>query len=113
MHELSITQSLIEIAEKAALDQGAQKVLSVTVEIGALSGVVAEAVEFAFEACSRDTMLETARLIIEPIAGKGRCGQCGLESAMDQYTLACSHCEAFALEVQQGKELRIRQMEID
>ncbi|HXV21659.1 MAG TPA: hydrogenase maturation nickel metallochaperone HypA, partial [Desulfuromonadales bacterium] len=46
MHEVGITRSIVEIAERTAREQGAARVLSVTVAIGALSGVVPEAVEF-------------------------------------------------------------------
>lgn len=113
MHEVGITRSIIEIAERSAREQGAGKILSVTVEIGALSGVMAEAVEFCFEACSGGTFLEGTTLIIEHIAGRGRCRECGTEAAIDTCTFACPACGEFALDRLQGDELRIREMEID
>jgi hydrogenase nickel incorporation protein HypA/HybF len=113
MHEVGITQSIIEIAEKHALEGGARKVLSLTVEIGELSGVVPEAVEFAFEACSRGTLLEESKLIIESIPGRARCGDCRRETGIDRYSFACPSCDAFALEILQGEELRIKEMEVD
>lgn len=113
MHEVGITQNLIEIAERNAVAQGAQKVLSMTVEIGALSGVIPEAVEFAFEACAKGPLFASASLEIRRIAGRGRCRQCGAECEMDQFSLACPACDAFALEVLQGEELRLTEMEID
>ncbi len=113
MHEVGITRSIVEIAEKTARDQGTTKVLSITVDIGALSGVVPEAVEFAYEACSRETLLEGARLIINQIPGRGRCQKCATESDIDRYTFECPNCGNFGLEILQGEELRLTEMEVD
>ncbi len=53
MHEVGITRSLVEIAEDHARRAGSKRVLSVSVDIGELSGVVAEAVEFCFSAVTQ------------------------------------------------------------
>jgi len=113
LHELGITQSIVDIAERTARENGGARVTSVTVEIGALSGVIPDAVEFCFEACSKQTMLDGARLIIEAIPGLGRCPECGLEQAMDQHSFACEGCGALGLERLQGEELRIKELEVD
>lgn len=113
MHEVGITQSIVEIAEKHAREQGAARINTITVEIGALSGVVPEAVEFCFEAVSRATMLADARLVIERLPGRGRCRECGAETAIDRFTFVCPTCDAMALETVQGEELRIKEMEVD
>lgn len=113
MHEVGITQSIVEIAEKHAREQEASRVLSVTVEIGALSGVVPEAMEFCFEACTRGTLLEGARLIVERIPGKGRCSGCGAGIDLDPHTFACPACGALGPERLQGEELRITELEVD
>jgi hydrogenase nickel incorporation protein HypA/HybF len=113
MHEVGITQSIIDIAEQHARAQGAGKIHSVTVEIGALSGVIAESVEFCFEACASGTLLEGTRLIIHRIPGLGRCGECGATTPMEQHTFACEACGGFALETLQGTELRVTELEVD
>jgi hydrogenase nickel incorporation protein HypA/HybF len=113
LHELGITQSIIDIAERTAREQGASRIISVTVEIGALSGVVPEAVEFCFAACSKGTLLEASQLLIERIPGRGRCPDCGLELNIDQLTFACPSCDTLGLERLTGEELRIRELEVD
>lgn len=113
MHELGITQRIVEIAAETAHAQGAKKVLSVTVEVGALAGVVAEALAFCFEACSAETLLAGSRLIVREIPGLGRCGDCGAEVDLAPYTLACAACGSFALERLQGEELRLIEVEIE
>lgn len=113
MHEVGITQSIVEIAERNAREQGAARVLSVTVEIGELSGVLADAVEFCFEACTPGTLLAGADLVIRRIPGKGRCRDCGAETPLEPFTLACSACGGYALDLLQGNELRILELEVD
>jgi hydrogenase nickel incorporation protein HypA/HybF len=113
MHELGLTRHLVEIAEGAARANGAKQVLSVKVAIGALAGVVPEAVEFCFEACSRGTLLEGSRLEVVFIPGRGRCYDCHVESGLDSYTVACPSCGGFSLERLQGEELRVIEVEID
>jgi hydrogenase nickel incorporation protein HypA/HybF len=113
MHEVGITRSIVEIAERTAREQGAVRVLSVTVAIGTLSGVVPEAVDFCFEACTQETLLENARLIIERIPGKGKCLACDAEIPLDPFTFACPACDSFDLERLQGDELQFIEMEVD
>ncbi|MCK4535478.1 MAG: hydrogenase maturation nickel metallochaperone HypA [Desulfuromonadales bacterium] len=113
MHELSLTQSLVEIAVDHARREKAQAILSITMEIGSLSGAIPEAVEFAFDVCTRGTLAEGARLEIRRIPGRGRCLECGEETGMDFTTFTCPHCGSFALETFQGKEMRLVELEVD
>lgn len=110
MHEMAITQSVVDIC----LEHSAGKrVLSVTMEIGALSGVVPEAVEFCFAACSQETLLEGARLEIITIDGVGRCRACGSGFARKSLFDACPACGSYGVEQVAGEELRVRDLEIE
>jgi hydrogenase nickel incorporation protein HypA/HybF len=113
MHELGLTQHLIEIAERVARENGATQVRAVKVEIAALAGVVPESVEFCFDVCSRGTLLEGSRLEILFIPGRGRCYDCQAECTLDTYTVTCPECGGFSLERLQGKELRVVEVEVD
>jgi hydrogenase nickel incorporation protein HypA/HybF len=100
---------MVELCENNA---AGRKVVSVIMEIGELSGVVPDAVEFCFEACSSGTLLEGSRLIIERIPGRGRCG-CGAESPLSSYYDSCPGCGGFGLTVIAGEELRVRELEVE
>ena len=113
MHELGITQSIVEIAERTAREQQAGKIHSVTIEIGSLAGVVPEALEFCFEACSSGTLLEGAQLLIERVAARGRCRDCGRQFPLEELLACCPDCDSAACEILFGEELRIKEMEID
>jgi hydrogenase nickel incorporation protein HypA/HybF len=113
LHELSLTQSIIDLAIDYARRERATAIRSVTVEIGALSGVVAEAVEFAFDVCSRGTLAEGAELVICPLPGRGRCLECGRGTELESLTHLCPHCGKLALETIGGQEMRFTEMEVD
>jgi hydrogenase nickel incorporation protein HypA/HybF len=110
MHEMSITQGIIDICENHS---GDRRVLSIDVEIGELSSVVPEAVEFCFEACSQGTLLEGAKLNIIRIAGRGHCLGCGGDTPLSALFGACQHCGGYRVKVVAGEEMRVREIEVD
>ena len=113
MHELGITQSIVEIALSTAGGQQAEKVHSVTLEVGSLAGVVPEALQFCYEACSKGTLLEGSQLIIEQIQASSRCRDCGREYPLTDLLACCPACNSVASDLLCGEELRIKEMEID
>src|SRR6516225_9804504 len=81
MHELGITQEIIEIA--AEYSKGA-RVTRVVLEIGKLSAVLPDAVRFCFDLCSQGTVVEGAHLEIIETPGRARCRQCGPEVLLER-----------------------------
>jgi len=110
MHELSITQGVVDICESNA---GGRRVTSVVLQIGALSGVIPESVEFCFDACTRGTALEGANLIIERTEGRGRCDDCGAAFSLGAYYQPCPGCGSYRVAVLSGEELRVKELEVD
>lgn len=109
MHEMSITQGIVEICQENA---AGRQVLEVTLEVGALSGVIPDAVEFCFAACTAGTVLEGARLVIEEIAGQGHCGSCGADFEVRAYYDPCPSCGSFGVAIVAGEELRVKELEV-
>ena len=110
MHEMSITQGIIDICERHA---GGRRVIALDVEIGELSGVVPEAIEFCFEACSQGTLLEDARLNIMRIPGRGYCQDCGADTPLATIFGACTRCGGYRVTMEAGDEMRVREIEVD
>jgi hydrogenase nickel incorporation protein HypA/HybF len=108
MHELGITQEIVEIA--AEHSQGA-KVTRVVVEIGKLSMVLPDAVRFCFDLCAQGTVVEGARLEIIETPGQARCRSCGGGVALERPFGRCA-CGSSDLEWLSGDELRIKEMEV-
>lgn len=110
MHELGITRNVVAIVGEQA---AGRRVLRVTLEVGRLSGLMADAIRFCFDVCTADTPLAGAVLeIVEP-EGRGRCTACGAEHALQAPTGRCPSCAAPALRIVAGEELTIREMEVE
>jgi len=110
MHEMAITQGIIDICEQHA---AGRRVLAVDVEIGELSSVVPDAVEFCFEACSQGTLLQGARINIIRIPGSGHCLDCGADLPLTTLFGACQRCGGYRVTVVSGEEMRVREIEVD
>lgn len=108
MHELSVTESVIgAVTEK----MGERRIQRVTLEIGKLSGVVAESVYFYFDMCTEGTTLEGAKLEILDIPGRARCRTCGAELELEDVIALC-HCGSADLEILGGEQLQIKEVEV-
>ena len=84
MHEMSLTESVVEIALEEARKAGASRVTRIRLEVGRLSAVVPEAMEFCFVAVASGTAAEGAELKIERVAGAGWCVDCGKTVALEE-----------------------------
>jgi|ERR1035441_2074154 hydrogenase nickel incorporation protein HypA/HybF len=110
MHEAGIAQSIIEIAENVAQDRA---ILKIHVRLGAFTGVVREALEFAFEALKADTPASHALLEIERIPLIGGCPACGWTGPPEEdYCLICPRCSTPATIVS-GREMQVEWVELD
>ena len=109
MHELSITQSVVDlVAERTS----GRTVVAVHVQVGRLSGVVPDAMQFCFEVASAGTPVEGADLVIEEIDGRIVCRACGHESPTDDLVLLCP-CGSADVTVVSGQELTVVAVELE
>jgi hydrogenase nickel incorporation protein HypA/HybF len=113
MHELSIMQSALSLALEQARQAGASRVHEIRLRIGALSGVVPDALEFAFEALSPGTQAEGARLIIEHVPARFWCAPCAREFQSDDMFSDCPDCHTPSGELRAGREMEVASLEID
>ena len=105
-------QQTLDIVIERAEEQGATAVCSITMQIGDLSGVVPDAMEFAFEALTLGTIIEGGRLIIERVPVACRCRSCDEEFEPVSLFYECPRCGAPSDCVLRGRELSVISMEI-
>jgi len=109
VHELSLTQSIIEaVVEKT----GGAEVTVVRLRIGRLSGVVVDSIRFCFDVVAAGTPVAGARLDIEEPSGRGRCRDCATEFAADDPIVLCPGCGSADVTVLAGRELTIISVEV-
>ncbi len=112
MHELSIAQSIIELAEEKARERHALEIEELELEIGRLAGVELQTLDFALESAMKGTMLRNARIVRRYIEGKGRCSDCGTEFVTNELFAPCPSCGSWLIDIVKGKELRVKSIVI-
>ena len=114
MHELSVTQSILDIALRHAERANARRILGINLVIGDLTGFVDDSIQFYFDFLSQETLAQGAQLNFERIAPRARCHACGAEYAPpDSRLWVCPECEALGGEVVAGREFSVASIEVE
>jgi hydrogenase nickel incorporation protein HypA/HybF len=113
MHELSLAQALVDEVGRIQAREQASRVLSVTVAVGALSGVDRAALEYIFPVVAEGTGLEGAALMIEETPAAIRCDDCGRESRPDLAFFKCGECGSSRVRITGGREFLIRSVQVE
>ena len=112
MHELSITQSILDIVERHAIAAGAQQVTHIRLVIGDLTSFVPDSIQFYFDILSQGTRAAGATLELDRRPGQIRCGGCGqVYAPTDGQIWVCPSCNALGGELITGKELYVESIE--
>lgn len=113
MHEMGITQSILEASFDAAEKAGATRITEIRITVGEMTEVVDFALQFAFEALTPDTMAQGATLTVRMLSPKSRCRECDLTYDHDRFQMICPACGSMDIEQLQGHELQIDSIEAD
>lgn len=113
MHELAITQSMIDLVLEEAKKLGAKKVGKIDLVLGEMSGVVGESVEFYFGFLAKDTIAEGAALSFKHVQTQARCHKCGEVFALTDSNWVCPSCRDINMEIVTGNELYVESIEVE
>jgi len=113
MHEVGIMTSALDAVLQQARTHGAHHVQRIVLRIGALSGVDAAALRFAFEAIVPGTPAAEAELEIQDVPALAHCGACGADFGVSSgFIFSCPRCGRLSGEVRQGRELELSRIEM-
>lgn len=114
MHEFGLAVSMLEIAEQAARADGAERIDRIHLEIGALAGVVPEALDFAFLGAREGTMAAEAELEVTYLPAIAYCATCEREFELDnRFGIAlCPSCDTPSADLRQGREMHVSHLEV-
>lgn len=107
MHEMSITLGIVKIAEEEVNKRGAKFVSEIVLEIGELSGIELDSLEFVWPAAVKETVLENAKRVIDYKEGKGNCIDCDTVFKVHSLSDECPKCGSYFKSIVQGKEMRV------
>ena len=112
MHELAVTEIILEIVTQANKESAATKVTDIYLRLGQLSSIVDESVQFYWDVISQGTLAEGAQLHFTHIPARLRCKDCGTEFDLTEELTPCPSCQSIALEIIQGEEFQVDAIEI-
>ena len=113
MHELSITQSMLDLVLEQAEKAEAKNVGKINLVIGEMTGVVDRAVQFYFDFLSRGTAAEGASLVFKVIPTMAKCRNCHGKFELGEFDWTCPHCQSNNIEIIGGKELFVESIEVE
>jgi len=113
MHEISLCEGVMQVIESEAAKQNFKKVKTVCLEIGDLSCVEIEAMIFAFEVVTRNSIAAGAKLDIVRIPGEAWCMKCSKNVPVKQRFDQCPGCGSYQLQATSGEEMRIKELEVE
>ena len=113
MHELGITENIINITVAKAGEAQANKVVRINLVVGELSGFVPDCIQFYFDTLSKDTIAQGAILHFESVPTQLRCRDCATTFPPQDALWVCPKCKGQSVDISQGRELYIESMEVE
>ena len=113
MHEMSIAQSIIDIVESEAEKAGVNRITELELEIGQLSGIEYEALEFSLKVMAPDSVIDGSKLVIEKPEGQALCMDCNYSFSTVSPVTICPECKSYSCQIVSGKQLRVKSILID
>jgi hydrogenase nickel incorporation protein HypA/HybF len=111
MHELALTQSIVDLVTQVGQREGFHRVTRVVVSVGIAAAVIPDALTFCFDIVAADSMARGAELVVETVELRAVCLACGTEFAAASLASPCSSCGAHGSRWLSGRELRVKSID--
>ena len=118
MHEISIAGGIIDIALDYAKKQNAESVKEVWLEVGELTSLNPDQLQFIFQNITKNTVLEGARFRIDMIKPVIECNQCSYHGGIKFFqalhyvllVIHCPACDSTDVEILAGRDCTVKEM---
>jgi hydrogenase nickel incorporation protein HypA/HybF len=113
VHELAVTQSLLDTVLNEAKAAKANKVTRINLVVGELSGVASECVQFYFDILKKDTAAREAAIDFKQVPAQLRCRDCRTDFNPKDALWVCPGCGSYSIEVIKGRDCYIESIEVE
>ena len=113
MHELAITEGIIDAAIPAAVENGAKKILEIRLKVGMMSGVIPSCVKEYFDMLSKGTIAEGAEIVVDYIPVSIECRECGYKGVTERSLRGCPECGSTNIRITGGSEYFVDSLKVE
>ena len=113
MHELPITESILEISLRHANKAGAKRINSINIRIGEYASIVDDSVQFYWDIISKDTIAEKAILNFDRVPAEFLCLECNKEFIPRADQFSCPSCESIKVKLTKGNEFYLESIDVE
>ncbi len=113
MHELSVTESLLEIALRHGTTADARRITDLYLVIGSLSSIIGDSVQFYWDFVSKETLAEGAQLHFRRVPAEFLCLECDRRYSPGEDNFACPHCGSPRVKVAAGEEFYLESIGVE
>ena len=114
VHELALLSSVVKAVENACSAAGSSEVKVVALRVGALSGAMPAALDWAWPLAVAGSVAEGAELILEEVPAAVWCTACSAEREIDSfYALRCPECGNPTADLVRGREFLVSYLELE
>jgi hydrogenase nickel incorporation protein HypA/HybF len=113
MHELAVTESILEISLRHAEEAGAERIKDLYLVIGQLSSIVDDSVQFYWEMISKNTLAEDSQLHFRRIPAEMACQACKTGFFPGDEDFSCPACGSFNVRITAGDEFYMEAIDIE
>ena len=113
MHELAVTQSILDISLRHAEEANAVKITDINLVIGQFSSIIDDSVQFYWDIVANRTIAQGATLHFQRIPGEMTCQSCGHIFRPTDRAFACPSCGSGFVRISRGDEFRVDSLDIE
>jgi hydrogenase nickel incorporation protein HypA/HybF len=113
MHELPITESILEIALRHARQANARRVTTIYLVIGQMATIIDDSVQFYWDIIAKDSIAEGAQLLFKRIPASIQCQVCSLRYSPNQDDFSCPDCGSSKIKVVSGDEFYLEAIDVE
>ncbi len=113
MHELSVAESILKIAQDKAVEAGATRIVRINLVLGAWAGLVDDCIQFYFDILSERGLAEGAELSFQRVSARFRCRACELPFSPSDDDWCCPRCGTLGGELIAGREFYVESIEVE
>ena len=113
MHELSVTESLLEISVEHAQKANAQRVTDLHIVIGDLASMVDDSIQFYWDIIAKGTIAEQATLHFRRVPAELQCNTCSQKYRPTDKELICPNCHGIGAKIISGEEFFLESIDVE